>query len=159
MPRGQCLLVLGCVMVWVDDYTSCGFAWLDEWPCEHLTNVASFFYATTAPCVTLYQGFLPIMDKLHLTMDASWRRNGQLSYFCESLWDLGRETMSRKRRAECWAADRVGFTFFHLVIWVPFLGCVCFWFRVLAYKVPGSFGNSCKNSLTLRAPLTDNAWN
>ena len=32
----------------------------------HLTNVASYFYGTTAPCVTLYQGFAPMMDKLRL---------------------------------------------------------------------------------------------
>ena len=68
--------------------------------------------------------------------------------------------MSRKRRAECWVADRVGFTLFHLVIWVLSLVFVCglclFCFRILALKVPGS--TSCKYSLTLRVSLTDNAW-
>jgi len=90
--------------------------------------------------------------------------NGTNSYpaFCEAFWDLGREVISLKRRAECRVVHRVGFTPFHLDIWVPLLSCLfwCFWVGVgfaLALKVPGSFANS-KYSLTLRASLTDNAW-
>ena len=104
---------------------------------------------------------------LHLTRVMSSK--GEInSYpaFCEDLWDLGREAISRKRWAECRVVDRVGFIPFHLDIWVPLLACslCCVWVCVclfcfgLALKVPGSFANSCRYSLTLRASLTDSAW-
>ena len=55
---------------------------------------------------------------------------------CEYLWDLGRFAIWLRRRAESWVADRVGFTLFHLVIWVPLLPCLCWcvwWFLRLGF--------------------------
>ena len=63
------------------------------------------------------------------SVDLRWAlslRSGINSYpaFCEGLWDLRRNAISLKRRAECRVVDRVGFTSFHLD-WVP-LCLVCF---------------------------------
>ena len=108
-----------------------------------------------APCHTAWLGspWLHLSRALHHQIDKSgyWAmsfKSGKNSYpaFCKDFWDLGREAFSLKRRAECRVVDRVGFTPFHLDIWVPLLSCWCWCFGlcfllvfVLAIKVPGSF--------------------
>ena len=81
-------------------------------------------------------------------------RPGKGDYFTEEMgWVQG-----------CWSRRFHPFSPRYLDTFVGFLVLLCLgsclFFFVLALKVPGSFAHSCMYSLTsLRASLTDNAWN
>ena len=103
-----------------------------------------------------------------LAMDGAIRwnergMNSNYSAFCEDLWDLQRETFWRKEMdwvQSCWSRR---FHLFSPRYLSTFVGFFCFavalgLFLSLAFEVPGSFANSCKYSLTLRASLINNAW-